>query len=135
MPFVRIHLPKGSLPEIKRHVSVSVHRALVETFKVPEDDRFQVINEHGPDDLVCTPAYLGIAHSPQVVFVQITCSEGRSVQAKKDLFQRMAELIAANGAFAIADVIINLVEVKKENWSFGHGMAQYAQLMPLSTAQ
>jgi phenylpyruvate tautomerase PptA (4-oxalocrotonate tautomerase family) len=126
MPLVRIHLPQGSSPEIKRHVSDAIHRALVETFKVPEDDRFQVISEHGPDDLACTPAYLGIVHSAQVVFVQITCSEGRSVQAKKDLFQRMAELIATNGTFAAADVIINLVEVKKENWSFGNGIAQYA---------
>lgn len=126
MPLVRIHLPRGSSAEIKRHVSDAIHRALIEAFKVPEDDRFQAISEHGPDDLVCTPAYLDIAHSAQVVFVQITCSEGRSVQAKKDLFQRMAELIATNGTFATADVIINLVEVKKENWSFGNGIAQYA---------
>lgn len=126
MPFVRVYLPKGSSSEIKQRVSASVHRALVETFKVPEDDRFQVISEHGQDELICTPAYLGITHSSQVAFVQITCSEGRSVQTKKDLFQRMAELIADTGAFSIADVVINLIEVKKENWSFGAGIAQYA---------
>jgi 4-oxalocrotonate tautomerase len=126
MPFVRVYLPQGSSPEIKRHVSGSIHRALVETFQVPEDDRFQVISEHGLDELICTPAYLDIAHSAQVVFVQITCSEGRSVQTKKDLFRRVADLIAVNGTIAIADVIVNLVEVKKENWSFGDGLAQYA---------
>ena len=126
MPFVRIYLPQGQSTDVKQQVSGSIHRALVETFNVPEDDRFQVISEHRADELICTPAYLGIPHSDKLVFVQITCSEGRSDAAKQALFRRIAELIAAGGVIAMADVIINLVEVKKENWSFGNGMAQYA---------
>ncbi|RJF95968.1 tautomerase family protein [Noviherbaspirillum saxi] len=126
MPFVSIFLPKGSSAEAKRHVSDAVHQALTETFNVPADDRFQVISERGPDELICTPSYLGISHTSNVVFVQVACREGRTVDMKKALFRRMAELVSESGVFLAADVFINLVEVKKENWSFGNGLAQYA---------
>jgi len=58
--------------------------------------------------------------------VQITCNEGRTVEKKKALFERLATAVADGGAVAAADVIVNLVEVRKENWSFGNGIAQYA---------
>jgi len=75
---------------------------------------------------VCAPEYLDIVHGPKVVFIQITCNEGRTLEMKRALFARLASSIEAAAGVPRADVIINLVEVKKENWSFGNGIAQYA---------
>ncbi|HWE25054.1 MAG TPA: tautomerase family protein [Myxococcales bacterium] len=126
MPFVRIALRKGTKPEFRRAVSDSIHRAMVETIKIPEQDKFQVITEHDADGLIYDPSYLGIARSDGVLFIQITLSSGRTLEVRKALFARIAELLKERPGVRPEDVFINLVEVAKENWSFGNGLAQYA---------
>jgi len=125
MPLVRISLVKGKAPEYRRQVGDAVHRALVETIDVPPADRFQVVSEHEPEDFVYDPHYLGIARSNDLVIVQITISAGRSLEKKRALFRRIADNLAALG-LRREDVWVNLVEVAKENWSFGNGEASYA---------
>jgi 4-oxalocrotonate tautomerase len=125
MPLVRIDLPAATSDTRLAEVSEAVHFALVETFNVPQPDRFQTLTRRAPNELVCTPEFLGIAHSPTVVFVQIACSPGRSLEMKKALYAAIAAKVAAHGYFAATDVIINLVETARENWSFGNGVAQY----------
>lgn len=126
MPFVRISVPSSLSDDALRHVSSAVHDAMVAVFNVPAKDRFQVLTRHAPGELVCTPEYLDIVHAGPVVFVQITCNEGRTVEMKKALFAGLAASIEAGGVVRAEDVIVSLVEVKKENWSFGNGVAQYA---------
>jgi phenylpyruvate tautomerase PptA (4-oxalocrotonate tautomerase family) len=126
MPFVRISLRGDMTDKQLSDISDAVHDSMVQTFNVPAKDRFQVLSRHPPQELVCAAEYLDIAHGARVVFIQITCNEGRTVEMKKALFARLASAVAAAGALAVADVIVNLVEVKKENWSFGNGIAQYA---------
>ncbi len=126
MPLVRINLPQSTSPADVEAVSGAVHRAMVETFNVPEADRFQTIHRHSAQDLVCTPEFLGVQHSAHVVFVQITCSRGRSVEMKKALYAKIASGISLASTFSAADVIINLVETGREDWSFGLGIAQYS---------
>lgn len=127
MPLVRIDTPQRLDAQRRRAIGDAVHRALVETINVPADDRFQVIVGHAETELSITPGYLGIAHAPDVVLVQVTLNVGRTLEQKKALFQRIAEDVAAASAVRREDVIVNLVEVAKENWSFGNGEAQYAK--------
>jgi 4-oxalocrotonate tautomerase len=126
MPFVRISVPNDLVANDVAHISNAVHDAMVKTFNVPPADRFQVIDRQAPDELVCASEYLGIHHRGPVVMIQITCNEGRTLEMKKNLYESIASKISAGAAINAADVIINLVEVKKENWSFGNGVAQYA---------
>ena len=129
MPLVRISLRKGKTAEFRRKLGDAIHRALVETIGVPELDRFQVLTEHEPGDLVYDPGYLGIARSNDIVIVQITISAGRTLAQKRALFRRIADKLAGLG-LRREDAWINLVEVAKENWSFAHvdnaGVASYA---------
>ena len=129
MPLVRISLAKGrnsgNAPEYRRQVGDAIHRAMVDTIDVPPADRFQLITEHEPADFVYDPNYLGIARSGDLVIVQITISAGRSLEKKRALFRRIADNLAALG-LRREDVWVNLVEVAKENWSFGNGVASYA---------
>jgi 4-oxalocrotonate tautomerase len=125
MPLVRISLPQNTTSSDAAAISTAVHNALVATFNVPEPDRFQAIHRHSREDLVCSPEFLGIKHSDHVVFVQISCSPGRSLDMKKALYAKIAADIALASSFKVEDVIINLLETSRENWSFGLGVAQY----------
>ena len=126
MPLVRISLLKGRPAGLRRQIGDAIHRALVETISIPARDRFQILTEHEPGDLVYDSEYLGIARTDQIVIVQITMSVGRTLAQKRVLFRRIAEHLAALG-LRREDAWINLVEVAKENWSFGLGEASYVQ--------
>jgi phenylpyruvate tautomerase PptA (4-oxalocrotonate tautomerase family) len=125
MPLVRISVIRGTTAARRRKFGDAVHRALVETVAVPAEDRFQVITEHEPGDLVYDPQYLGIARTGGIVLIQITFSSGRSLEQKRALYRRIADHLAELDVRR-EDVWINLVEVPRENWSFGNGIASYA---------
>jgi phenylpyruvate tautomerase PptA (4-oxalocrotonate tautomerase family) len=92
---------------------------------VPAKDRFQVISEYKAGDLIYDEDYLDVKRSDTIVFVQITLSTGRKPGQKRALFRRMAELLAKRPGLRPEDLLVNLVEVSWENWSFGKGEAQY----------
>jgi phenylpyruvate tautomerase PptA (4-oxalocrotonate tautomerase family) len=125
MPLVRISVLRGRPAEQRRRLGNAVHAALVEAVGVPALDRFQVISEHAAEDLVYDPSYLGVRRTDGIVIVQITFSSGRSLEQKRSLYRTIAENLAREGVRP-EDVWINLVEVPRENWSFGNGVASYA---------
>jgi phenylpyruvate tautomerase PptA (4-oxalocrotonate tautomerase family) len=126
MPLVRTSLRKGKSPEYRDAIADGIHRAMVETIGVPLTDRFQLITEHDRGGLICDPTYLNIQRTDDVVFVQITLNTGRSLEMKKALYAGIVRYLAESPGIRPQDVLINLVEVPKENWSFGNGEAQYA---------
>jgi len=126
MPLVRISLLKGKPASYRRKVGDAIHQALVEAIDVPSKDRFQLITEHDAEDFVYDREYLGIARTRDLVIVQATISAGRSLEKKRRLYQAIAERLHAAVGLRSEDVWINLVEVAKENWSFGNGVASYA---------
>ena len=126
MPLVRISLIAGKPESYKRKVSEAIHCALVETISIPAQDRFQIITEHSAADFICDPEYLKIHRTNDLVIIQITLSAGRTLDVRKALYRRIADLLNQEAGLRKEDVFINLVEVAKENWSFGNGEAQYA---------
>ncbi|HEX7883851.1 MAG TPA: tautomerase family protein [Afipia sp.] len=125
MPFVRIDLAKGKSAEHRKTIGDIIYTAMTETINVPADDKFQVITEHSPEDFNVPKSYLGIEYQ-DIVFIQITLNGGRTVEMKKAFYKRIADDLHAQLKIRREDVFINLVEVAKENWSFGNGLAQYA---------
>lgn len=126
MPFVRIDLRGGKTAEYRSKIGDMVYQAMLETVQMPEHDRFQVITEHLRDGLIYDPSYLGIDRTDGVVFIQIALNKGRTLEQKKALYARIAELLAKEPGVRPEDVLINLVECAKEDWSFGNGIASYA---------
>jgi phenylpyruvate tautomerase PptA (4-oxalocrotonate tautomerase family) len=125
MPLVRIDLRKGMNAAYRQDIGRVVYEAMVAA-GVPEKDRFQVVAEHNANNFLYDPSYLGIERTENLVIIQITWNEGRTVEQKKALYKAIAEGLAKSPGIRPQDVFINLVEVKKENWSFGDGVAQYA---------
>ena len=126
MPFVQITLRRGKGPEHIAALVESVHRGLVEEFKIPESDKFQTVREVEPYQLIFPPEYLAIPHTEDIVFIHITCKEGRTVAMKKALFATVARQISKRTGLSPDDVFIVISENKAENWSFGRGLAQLA---------
>jgi 4-oxalocrotonate tautomerase len=127
MPLVQIHLLQGRPAEFRRRVGEIVYQTMIDTINVPPKDNFQIITEHDKDSLVYDPEYLNIQRTDGIVIIQITLNEGRTVELKKAFYKRLAERLHEQLGIRMEDVFIGLVEVKKENWSFGNGIAQYAE--------
>ena len=128
MPLVRIDIRKGKSPEYVRAVGDAVHRAMVEALDVPERDHFQIITEHDAAHLLYEPGYLDVKRTDDVVFIQVVLSAGREVGKKQAFYARLAELLHESPGLRKEDVVINLVEDKREDWSFGNGVASYVVL-------
>ena len=124
MPLVRIDLRDGKPADYRVAIGDVIYDALL-SIGVPPNDRFQIITEHPKTDLIFDPGYLGIERSEALVIIQITLNEGRSLELKKRLYKSIADQLNSRLSIRREDVFINLVEVKKENWSFGNGEAQY----------
>jgi 4-oxalocrotonate tautomerase len=126
MPLVRIDLRSGKSQEYRRAIGEAVHQCMVEVLNVPPDDRFQISTEHDANALVYDPTYLGISRSDDIVIIQITLNQGRTVEMKRRFYSAVAQALASRPGIRPEDLFVSLVEVGKENWSFGNGIAQYA---------
>jgi 4-oxalocrotonate tautomerase len=124
MPLVRIALPQHRAHQATT-IGDCVHRAMVETINVPAQDRFQIITQHSPGELIYDPSYLDIERGRDFLAIQITLNSGRTLEQKRALYARIAGMLADEAGLRPEDVLVSLVEVPRENWSFGNGVAQY----------
>jgi 4-oxalocrotonate tautomerase len=97
-----------------------------ESFGMPEDDRFMLIEEYDKSNFNYGENYLGIARDDGLVIIQITVNNTRGPDQKKALCARIAEILSKNPGIGPENILVNLLEVPKENWSFGDSIAQYA---------
>jgi 4-oxalocrotonate tautomerase len=125
MPLARIDLPAGKPADYGRAVADVVYDAMIATLGAPNGDRFQVITQHQRENLIIDPTYLGIERSAEALIVQLTLNDGRTIEAKKAFYKAVADGLHERVGLRREDVVINLVETKRENWSFGNGVAQY----------
>ena len=124
MPLVRIDLPQSIDAPTARRIGDTIDRAMIDVIGVPNGDKFQIISRQPPEGRNLTSEYLGIRYTDRLVVIQITLNQGRTVELKKAFYKRVADDLAELG-LRRQDVLINLVEVAKENWSFGNGEMQY----------
>src|SRR3954462_12739926 len=126
MPLVRISLRGGKSGDYKNAIGDGVYQALRETFTVPDEDRFITVSEHSESEFQFSKTYMDIARTDDLVILQITVSNTRSIEQKKALFARIVELLVQKPGLRKEDVFIKLLAVAKQNWSCGNGRAQYA---------
>jgi phenylpyruvate tautomerase PptA (4-oxalocrotonate tautomerase family) len=126
MPFTRIALRAGKPVQYRKALTDSIQRALVATFNVPKDDVFMLISEHDAANFVYDNQYLNVQRTDDLVMIQLTVSNTRTLEQKKALYQRLVDELHESPGLRREDVLISLVEVLKENWSFGNGIAHYA---------
>jgi phenylpyruvate tautomerase PptA (4-oxalocrotonate tautomerase family) len=127
MPLARIDVSAQTSPETVAIITDVVYEVMMSVASVPEHDRFQIVNRHAADELIYPAAgYLGVTYTPQIVFIQITWNAGRTTEVKKAFYKAVAEGIHDRAGLRKEDVWINLIDVNREDWSFGNGEMQYA---------
>ena len=125
MPLIHINLRAGKPQAYRQAIFDSLYRAMREALGVPEGDQFMTISEHDAANFRYGSAF-GIVRSDDLVFIQITVFNTRTAEQKKTLFRRIAELLGESPGIRPEDVFVNILESAKENWSVGHGLAQFA---------
>jgi 4-oxalocrotonate tautomerase len=126
MPLVRIDLRRGKSSAYLTAVRNGIYAAMEESFNVPKNDRFMLMHQHEAEEFDYDPGYLGIARSDDLVIIQIACNNTRTLDQKKAFYKAIVDKLVANPGLRPEDVLINLLETTKENWSFGHGVMTYA---------
>ncbi|MBR1152844.1 tautomerase family protein [Bradyrhizobium sp. JYMT SZCCT0428] len=125
MPLLRISLRAGKPEAYRQAIFDSLYRAMREALNVPEDDQFMTITEHDAANFRYGNAF-GVVRSDDLVFIQITVFDTRTAEQKKALFRRIAALLGERPGIRPEDVFVNILDAAKENWSVGHGLAQFA---------
>ena len=125
MPLIHISLRAGKPEAYRQAIFDSLYRAMREALNVPEDDQFMTITEHDAANFRYGNAF-GVVRSDDLVFIQITVFDTRTAEQKKMLFRRIAELLGERPGIRPEDVFVNILDAAKENWSVGHGLAQFA---------
>lgn len=126
MPLTHISLLRGKPAAYRQAILDGLHQAMHETFNVPQDNGFMTITEHDPVNFKYSQSYLGIERSDDLVIMQLTVNNTRSLDQKKALYRRIVERLCESPGLRPEDIFISLVEVVPENWSLGNGLAQYA---------
>jgi 4-oxalocrotonate tautomerase len=125
VPLIRIDMIRGKSPEHRAAVRDTICETLRDVVGVLACDRHEVITEGEPDNLNIAPEFLGVRRSSDAILVQITLNEGHTIEQKQGLYVAIVEALHRRVGLRREDVIISLVDVKKENWSFGNGTAHY----------
>jgi 4-oxalocrotonate tautomerase len=125
MPLLHISLRAGKPEDYRQAILDSLYRAMREALNVPEDNQFMTITEHDAANFRYGNAY-GVTRSADIVYVQITVFSTRTVEQKKVLFRRIAQLLGERPGIRPEDVFVTVLDAAKENWSVGHGLAQFA---------
>jgi 4-oxalocrotonate tautomerase len=128
MPLVEIDLLEGRSEAELDAISDSVHEAMVALLDVPQRDRFQIITERSPAYLRFNPNYLDIDRDEGFLLIRITLSAGRTTDAKRAFYRRLAELLAERTGMRTENLAVAMIENEREDWSFGRGQASYLEL-------
>jgi phenylpyruvate tautomerase PptA (4-oxalocrotonate tautomerase family) len=124
MPLVRIDLVEGRTTDQTRELADAIHKAIVDTYRIPERDRFQIITEHPAQQIIAQDAGLGFERTASVVIMHIFTQRGRSDDEKQALYKAIHDNLVATG-LTPEDIFIGYTENGPQDWSFGHGQAQY----------
>jgi phenylpyruvate tautomerase PptA (4-oxalocrotonate tautomerase family) len=121
MPFARIDLLKGKTAEYRAAVADVVYKGIVDVLKAPDGDRFIVIGEHSPDNLIYDPKFLGWDRSLDFLLIQVTSTVGNNKDSKLAFFRYIADELKSKLSVRPDDIMINMVFVDRSDWSFGNG--------------
>jgi len=126
MPLIHISLRAGKPEGYRQTIFDSLYRAMRDALDVPEDDQFMTITEHAAANFRYGASCFGVSRTDDLVFIQITVFNTRTAEQKTALFRRIAALLGDNPGIRPGDVFVTVLEAAKENWSVGHGLAQFA---------
>ncbi len=116
MPLTKIEVRKSWSPAQVQALIEAIYLAQREALQLPEHDRQIRYIEHQPEHSHVPPG-----KSENYTLVEITLFVGRSIEAKRALYQAIVKNLGALG-IAPDDIFIVLNEVALENWGIRGGV-------------
>lgn len=126
MPLLYFNVLEGRSDAELNAMLDAAHRAMLAAFKVPERDRYQIVNEYKPSRMIIEDTGLGIPRSDKVVVVQVV-SRPRGKEAKQKFYRLLVEELEKSCGISPNNVMVSIVENTDEDWSFGLGRAQFLE--------
>ena len=124
MPLLRIDVIEGRSEEELKKLLDAIHCAMLAAFKVPEHDRYQIVNEHPAAEMRIEDTGLGIPRTERIVMVQVT-TRPRSRLEKQNFYELLCQELLRRCGVKASDVVISITQNVDEDWSFGYGRAQF----------
>jgi Tautomerase enzyme. len=124
MPFIRVSYREDQYGQQELEaISIAIHKALMEHFRVPEDDYFQVFHGHKRGEFYYSPDYLAARRTDRLLYIHITLKSGRTIEQKTGFYKELAERLCKLGVQP-GDIFVMLAGNELEDWTFGNGVAQ-----------
>lgn len=123
MPFVNISLVRGKSGEYLAGVSSAVHEALVQELGMNPDDRFQLINQYEPGEMIFSRDFRGGPRSDDFIVFTITEGIDRGDQAKQRFYKTLVELLRKYSGVRGEDVFVMIHLTPPANFSFAGGVS------------
>jgi phenylpyruvate tautomerase PptA (4-oxalocrotonate tautomerase family) len=131
MPVFHAHIPKGRLSrEQKIALGNALNQSLVEALNIPSGDRFVILSEHGDDELFIDPTFMDMNRTANAMIITVLIGAHRPSSDKRALLATITRLLERDVGISPDDVFVALVPVPNENFSFGRGIAQLADVAP-----
>lgn len=124
MPLIQVDLQKQENPETLRHILDTIHECVVEAFNIPPKDRYQIVNQHDPEELILLDTGLGFERTNRQIVIRVT-SKRRTQDKKEKLYELLAQQLESECSIPPKDLLISIVENGDADWSFGFGRAQF----------
>lgn len=125
MPLVKIDIIRGvRTPAQVKSLADTIQSTLMEHFAAPPRDRYQIITQHEPYEMICEDTALGYKRTERLVFVHVF-QQGRTAEQKQTFYQKLMEGLAKTDSLGKEDLIVSMAKNEKEDWSFGEGRAQF----------
>lgn len=124
MPLLKFHVFRGRSAEEIDLLLDTAHDAMVRSFRVPERDRYQILNEHAHSHFRALDTGLDIPRTQKFVLVEVV-SRPREQAQKVAFYDNLCRDLKEKCAIEPSDVMISFLENTDVDWSFGHGEAQF----------
>ena len=126
MPLLYFNLLEGRNDAELKTMLDAAHRAMLAAFKVPERDRYQIVNERKPSRMIVEDTGLGIPRTEKVIVVQVV-TRRRGKEMKQEFYRLLTEELEKSCGIPPSDVMVSMIENSDEDWSFGLGRAQFLE--------
>lgn len=124
MPLLKFNIIRGRSPAEIATLLDAAHEAMLQAFKVPASDRYQIVLEHDAHLIRAEDTGLGFTRSDKFLLLEVV-SRPRDKTAKQTFYRLLCEKLEAACGIASSDIMISFVINSDDDWSFGGGKAQF----------
>jgi hypothetical protein len=124
LPLLKFYMYEGRNEEEIKTILDSAHEVMVESFQVPERDRYQLVHQLKPYEMIAEDTGLGFERSSRFILVHMFTRK-RPEEQLTAFYQSLTGTLEKVCGISPQDVMISVSVNGDSDWSFGEGKAQF----------